>query len=240
MKFRCSSLGKIMTEAKTIDPALVTDDVRRIMASKKRTEEEKAILERLKLYTLSDGAKSHIKRLAAEDIFGVDFTVTSKYLEKGIMCEAESLAMINRVKGWSLVKNTERRENKWLTGEADAIGPGWGLDVKTSWSVETFPLTAACAYDADYEWQMRGYMMLWDLPSWKVAYGLVDTPEELIRYENRDIHIIANRVPEYQRVTVFEVGRDHELEERIKIKCELASKYHREVLTGFDDEHRVV
>lgn len=239
MKFRCSSLGKLMTEPKTIDPALITDDVRRIMASKKRTDEEKELLERLKLHTLSEGAKTHIKRLAAEDIFGVDFAVASKYLEKGIMCEAESLAMINRVKGWSLVKNTERLENKWLTGEADAIGPGWGLDVKTSWSVETFPLTAACAYDSDYEWQMRGYMMLWDLPSWKVAYGLVDTPEELIRHENRDIHIVANRVPEYQRVTVFEVERDSELEKKIKIKCELASKYHREVLVRFDDEHRV-
>lgn len=226
-----------MAEAKSIDPALVTDDVRRIMASKKRTDDEKMLLERLRMQTLSEGAKTHIKRLAAEDIFGVDFTITSKYLEKGIMCEGESLAMINRVKGWSLTKNTERRENAWLTGEADAIGPGWGLDVKTSWSAETFPLTAACAYDSDYEWQMRGYMMLWGLPEWKVAYALVDTPEDLIRYESRDIHIFSGRVPEHHRVTVFEVRRDFDIEEAIKIKCELASKYHREILSRFDVEH---
>ena len=54
----------------------------------------------------------------------------------------------------------------------------------------------------DYEWQMRGYMMLWDCDTAIVDYCLVDTPEHLIGYEQRELHIVSHIDPE-KRVKVL-------------------------------------
>ena len=40
----------------------------------------------------------------------------------------------------------------------------------------------------DYEWQMRGYMWLYNRDCAIVDYCLVDTPEDLIGYEQRVAH----------------------------------------------------
>ena len=55
MKFRCSSLGKLMTEPRSKSEGV-----------------------------LSVGAKTYIRELAAQEIFGVEFEVSSKAIEKGI------------------------------------------------------------------------------------------------------------------------------------------------------------
>ena len=61
MKFRCSSIGKLMTEPRSKSEGV-----------------------------LSVGAKTYIRELAAQEIFGVDFEVSSKYIEKGIEAEMRS------------------------------------------------------------------------------------------------------------------------------------------------------
>ena len=88
MKFRCSSIGKLMTEPRSKSEG-----------------------------PLSVGAKTYIRELAAQEIFGVDFVVSSKAIEKGIECEDDSILLLNKVRGLSLKKNAERKTNDFITGE---------------------------------------------------------------------------------------------------------------------------
>lgn len=210
LKIRCSSIGKLMTEPKT-----------------------------LKEGPLSVGAKTHIRELAAQDIFSVDFEVSSKQMEKGIRCEGDSISLLNRVRGLSLQKNAQRRSNDFITGECDLFDAGRprGHDLKTSWSVATFPIALVDCYDKLYEWQMRGYMMLWDCPEWEVNYTMVDTPEDLCKFEPMAMHMVSH-IPEWLRLTTWVVKRDEALETAIAEKVKHARTYYAEVIAEFDKSHQ--
>lgn len=211
-KFRCSSLGKLMTE-----PRSKADG------------------------PLSVGAKTYIRELAAQELFGVDFEVSSKAIEKGLMVEGDSIELLNSVRGLSLAKNTERKTNDWITGEADLFDADRrrGHDLKSSWSVATFPIVSADCEDKLYEFQMRGYMMLWDCDEWEVNYALVDTPEKLIGFEPLPLHVVRH-IPEHLRLTTWTVKRDRTIEEAIKVKVEHARAYMAEVIAEFDRTHKAI
>ena len=152
-------------------------------------------------------------------------------MQKGVECEQKSIELLNNVEfrlSKPYVKNTERKSNEWITGECDIYDPDTKLirDIKTSWSLATFPLFATNA--DDYEWQMRGYMMLWDCDAASVDYCLVDTPEHLIGYEQRELHIVSHIEPE-KRVKSFVYKRDLEKEERIKQRCEQLQAYYNKL-----------
>jgi hypothetical protein len=207
--FRCSSVGKLMTEP--------------------RSKAEGP---------LSQGARTHVRELAAQAIFGVDFEFTSKETEKGKICEPDSIALLNKVRGLSLVKNTERRNNALLTGEADLFDTGRrrGHDLKTSWSIKTFPLVLADCEDKLYDWQMRGYMQLWDADEWEVNYCLVNTPDNLIGYEPLALHFV-DHIPPHHRVTTWTIKRDSEKERSMAEKVRCARDYYAQVVSEFDRAH---
>lgn len=209
MKFRCSSLGKLMTEPRSKSEG-----------------------------PLSVGAKTYIRELAAQEIFGVDFVVSSKAMEKGIEAEGDSIDLLNSVRGLSLVKNTERRSNDFITGECDLFDASArrGHDIKTSWSIATFPITIADCEDKLYEWQMRCYMALWDAEEWEVNYCLVDTPDRLIGFEPMDLHVVSH-LPEWMRVTTWTIKRDLEKEAAIYEKVKAANEYLNSVINEFDQTH---
>lgn len=211
LRIRCSLLGKIMTNPTA--------------AAAKAGE------------VLSVGAKTAIRQLAAEDIFGVDFEFTSKETEKGNLVEPLSIALYNRVVGTSLAKNTERRTDGFVTGEPDLVIPGVrGVDIKSSWSLKTFPIAEVDAEDPDYEWQARGYMRLWDLPEWEVAYCMVSTPDNLIGFEMQSMHLV-DHIPEAMRLTRWAIKRDAEKEALIEHKVKAARAYYAQVLAEFDRVH---
>lgn len=236
--FRCSSIGKLMTEAVSIDQKFRTPEVEAIIASKKRTDEEKALLEKLKRQTLSETAKTYIRELAAEAIFDVKFEVSSRPIEKGLLCEDKAIDLLNRVRGLDLIKNDDRRSNGFITGECDLFDDRRlvGHDIKCSWSLNTFPIVAKDCYDKDYEWQMRGYMALWNAEKWEVNYCLVDTPEDLIGWEPASMHFVSS-IPEHHRVTTWVVERCPEKEALIWEKVAIAREYFIEILNEFDATH---
>ena len=207
---RCSSLGKIMTEPKTKVEGV-----------------------------LSVGAKTYIRELAQQEILGIDFEFSGKEIEKGLEVEDASIALLNRVRKLSLTKNAERKSNGLITGECDLYDAGRkrGHDLKSSWSAKTFPGWVKDCEDRLYEWQMRGYMLLWDADEWEVNYALVDTPERLIGYEPLQMHIV-NHIPEYMRLTTWLIERDFTKERAIKEKVEAAQIYYREVIAEFDQQHQ--
>jgi hypothetical protein len=209
MMIRCSSLGKIMTEPKSKSEG-----------------------------PLSVGAKTYIRELVAQEIFGVDFRVSSKQMEKGILMESEAINLLNRVRGLTLEKNTDRRSNGDITGECDLfdLGNRRGHDIKCSWSIATFPLLPEDCEDKGYEWQMRGYMALWDADEWEVNYCLVDTPERLIGYEPMEMHVVSH-IPEHMRLTTWAIQRDKEKEAAIMEKVKHARDYFCRVVDAFDQSH---
>lgn len=191
---------------------------------------------------LSQGAKSAIRDIAAQHILAIDFDVSSKEMEKGIECEPDSIGLLNRVRGLSLTKNTERRNSELLTGECDLFNAPAreGFDLKTAWSAATFPILAddiGGSARVLYEWQCRVYMPLWDADRWHVAYALVNTPERLIGYEPQSMHFF-DHIPEHMRLTVWTIERDAEKEAAMFAKLRHARAYFHEVLDEFDRTHR--
>jgi hypothetical protein len=209
--FRCSSIGRIMTDPKTKAEGI-----------------------------LSVGAKTYIRELAAQSIFGVDFEISTRYTEKGTRCEGESIALLNRVRGLDLAKNAERRSNDFITGECDLFDAGRarGHDLKTSWSVATFPICTVDCVDKVYEWQMRGYMALWNCPEWEVNYCLVNTPDDLIGYEPQTMHFV-DHIPPHHRVTSWAIQRDAAKEDLMIERIKAARVYYAEVIAEFDRSHQV-
>ena len=210
---RCSSLGKIMAEPKS------------------------------KSEVLSVGAKTYMRELAAQAILGIDFEVSSKEMSKGIQCEDTSIALVNEVYGTRLAKNTERKTNGWLTGEADLVdvASNCGRDIKTAWSAATFPILVEDVNPASktlYDFQARGYMALWGVGKWAIDYCLVDTPEDLCRYEPMQLHVVGH-IPAHMRVTTWWVERDMAVETAIREKVEHARAYYRDVIADFDRTHRI-
>lgn len=192
---RCHALGKIMTEPKD------------------------------KKEVLSVGAKTYLNQLAKESVYEYRPIIKSKYLDKGIICEDEAIRLYNEVHFTDLVKNTERRNNGLITGECDLYIPEKrGIDIKCSWSLDTFPVLTEDCHDKEYEWQCRGYMMLFNVPVWDVAYCLVSTPDELIWEGEEDLHYVDHIDP-VMRITTIRYDRDLALEDKIKEKATAAIAY---------------
>jgi hypothetical protein len=242
--FRCSSLHTLMADPKSIDPALLnTPELAALAAKKVKTDEDKAILAPLFDSTLSSGAKSYIEDLAQEYVYGYTNIVSSKYTQKGIIVEDESIALYNERFFTSYRKNKERRTNDYITGECDIYTGERIIDIKSSWSLATFPSLSSQAHKTEYEWQMRGYMWLWDCDEAEVAFCLVDTPEELIGYENPLLHQFGETelreepLPIELRITTITYLRDRAIEEKIKRRVTAARAYLDTIVARIHTEH---
>ena len=225
-----------MTDPKSIDPALLVGDLLAISKKKIKTDEDNVLLAPLWDKSLSVGAMTEIEKLAKQFVYGYDESISSKYLDKGIQVEDKSIALYNSVFFESHAKNTERKTNDWITGECDIYTPSKVIDIKSPWSLATFPATAKAGADKMYEWQGRGYMMLWDVPSFEIAYCLVSTPDALIGYDDPALHNVEHITPTL-RVTRVAYERDLALEEKIKVKVEAANAYMDKLVKQIADEH---
>jgi len=185
---------------------------------------------------LSVGAKTYVTKLAKEFIYGYDERVSTKYMDKGLRVEDESIDLYNAVHLSSYAKNTERKTNDWITGEADIVADDRIIDIKSSWCLTTFPVLADQGKDTGYEWQLRAYMMLWDKPRADIAYCLVSTPDDLIGYESKQLHKV-DHINRELRVTIVPYKRDAALEDKIKIKVEAARIYYDQVIQEISKQH---
>ena len=207
MKFRASQLGKLMTSSRTKGEAL------------------------------SQTAKSYIIQKAKEDFFDYRSELNSKYITKGLAQEQDSINLLNLVRLEDYKKNEERVENEWLSGCCDIITDTSIIDIKTSWSLDTFPATSYELKDlSDYEWQGRAYMWLYDMPSFELCYVMVSTAPELLgEYENGALHYVDHIAPE-KRITSITFARDKEIEIQMAERLILATEFYNEVLTQLNNK----
>jgi hypothetical protein len=207
MKFRASSLGKLMTSSRTKGEAL------------------------------SQTAKSYIIQKAKEDFFEYRSELNSKYITKGLSQEQDSINLLNLVRLEDYKKNEERVENEWLSGCCDIITDTSIIDIKTSWSLDTFPATTYELKDlSDYEWQGRAYMWLYDMPSFELCYVMVTTaPEIMGEYENGALHYVDHIAPE-KRITSITFARDKEIEIQMAERLILATEFYKEVINQLESK----
>jgi len=196
MKWHPSSLGKLMIESRT------------------------------KSEVLSETTKTYIRAVAKQDFYGYNVDLNNKYINKGNLQENDSIALFNSVMFSNYSKNTERLNNEWLTGEADIVADDQIIDIKTSWSLETFPATLEEGINKLYEWQLRAYMMLYDKNYASLVYCMVSThPSLLNEWENLSLHQVDHIAPE-KRITTLLFTRDIELEEEIKVRLHHCTEYY--------------
>jgi hypothetical protein len=207
MKFRASQLGKLMTSSRS------KGDV------------------------LSQTAKSYIIQKAKEDFYGYKNELTNKYVLKGIEQEQDSIDLLNLVRVEKWVKNDKRVENEWITGCCDIITEFSIIDIKSSWSLDTFPSTSYELKDLnDYEWQGRAYMWLYDMPTFELCYVMVSThPELLSQYDPYDIHEVDHIDPA-KRITSITFERDKEMEIQMAERLIEATKFYKEVITQLNEK----
>jgi len=207
MKFRASQLGKLMTSSRTKGEAL------------------------------GQTAKSYIIQKAKEDFFEYKTELTNKYLMKGIHQEQDSIDLLNAVRFENYKKNEKREENEWLTGSCDIITEELIIDVKTSWSLETFPATNYELKDLSlYEWQGRAYMWLYDMPTFELSYVMVSTADDLLSdYDSYAIHKVDHIDPA-KRITSIRFERDKELEIQMAVRLIEATQFYKEVINQLESK----
>jgi hypothetical protein len=208
MKIRCSSLPKIMTNP------------------------------RVKSEVLSETAKSEMIKIAKEDFYGYSSQMTNKYVEKGIEVEDKSIELLSLVKFAQYTKNKVRVNNDFLTGECDINDEVNDeiIDVKSSWSLETFPALPSDINIKDYEMQLRGYMMLYNRSKASVCYCMVSTLEGLTMYENKLLHEVDHIDP-FARVTMLSIERDLEIEKQIEERCKLAIEFYYDYIRQLSNKN---
>jgi hypothetical protein len=207
MKFRASQLGKLMTSSRT------------------------------KGEVLGQTAKSYIIQKAKEDFFEYKTELTNKYVMKGIHQEQDSIDLLNAVRFENYKKYEHRAENEWLTGSCDIITEDLIIDIKTSWSLETFPATSYELKDlSEYEWQGRAYMWLYDRPRFELCYVMVSTADDILSdYDSYAIHKVDHIDPA-KRITSIRFERDKELEIQMAERLIEATKFYKEVLTQLQEK----
>jgi hypothetical protein len=182
---------------------------------------------------LSETAKSYIKSIAKQDYFGYTAELNNKYVTKGIQCEEQSIELLNDVLFTNYEKNEVRKSTDILTGECDIYTPELIIDIKTSWSFDTFPATPSDINIKDYEYQLRGYMFLYNVDRAALAYCMVNTPSDLIGYESEDLHRVRD-TPIQSLVTMLTIERDYQLEQEMLERSALAIEYYKTYINDIE------
>jgi hypothetical protein len=215
IKIRCSALGKIMT------------------APRSKSE------------VLSQTAKSYIEELAKEHLFGIKKVFKSRYTDKGNEVEEQAIELTEDVLGFEfLTKNEKYFENDYIKGTPDVITTSLIIDVKSSWSGETFPFFESELPNKDYYYQVMGYMWLTGKQNALISYCLINTPEEIVndeirrtawgKYEIepseetiREVQSVHNfnHIPKDRRVKAFHVEYNEGVINEIKTRIEECRKY---------------
>lgn len=133
---------------------------------------------------LSDTAKAIVKQTWRKLELGIVKQIKSKFLEKGTYNEEDSISLLTDVENVAYVKNTERRENDYFTGECDIfkdfVHKKIVIDTKTSWDAETF-MNAKPSLDNEVQGEI--YMELWDADEFHLKFCLIDCPPHLLEKE---------------------------------------------------------
>jgi len=190
IKFRASSIGHIMTEAKgsgiTERQLQELSDLQ--LKPQLTTKQEIKLLELIAKRDappeLGDTVITHLVDKYVSIKYGRETNIESKYTNKGLQVEEDSLTLYSRYKKTYFTKNEENLSNDWITGTPDVIKERI-IDIKSSWDIFTFFRTKSKPLNKHYYWQMQSYMALTGADTAVLAYCLTDTPDVILNDEKR-------------------------------------------------------
>lgn len=176
---------------------------------------------------LSKTTMTYCQEWLKEELYGMRKEVYSKYTEKGIVMEGESISfLIEKGLMPMCFKNEERFENNFIIGTPDLIHDGYVEDIKNSYDFTTFPLFEEEIPNKDYYYQLQGYMAMTGIKKAKLTYVLMNTPDEVDIYCNFDY----TSLPTNLRVKSYDVEYDEEVVKQIEERVVLCREYINELL----------
>lgn len=200
---------------------------------------------------LSEDAKSLLLEMAIAEKYKRWPIIDSKEMQKGRRVEEDSITLLSDVRGKLYIKNRQWIENEFIHGTLDLQTEDAVIDIKSPFNLFTF---AKADVEAQYAWQLTGYMWLANKKKAEIAYTLVDAPEDMIfeelkRYcymtgtfqqnneleygklEDKVRHLMTySDIPKEKRVKIFEIMRDDAKIEMIKAKHALATEHYNLLL----------
>lgn len=201
---------------------------------------------------LSETTKKYISSVWMEQTLGFRKNICTDAMLKGIMCEDESIGLIQSVLGGSeRVKNTDKYRNEYMEGTPDILRTVTVEEIKNCEDLETFrAVDPSGPPDSGYHWQCQSYMWLTNRKKARLIYAIVPTPE-LIQcskknslfykfgcQENHPDYIdmcdqiehnnnIIRLLPAKKRIKVFDIAYDPDMIEALKVRIELAREYYQ-------------
>ena len=186
---------------------------------------------------LSETCKTELIKIWIENEYGRKRDITTKFTEKGIICEQDSIDLLNKKTKSGLVKNTKLYSNDFITGMPDIVDRDI-TDIKTSWDLLSYVQSDEDKARKTYYYQLLGYMALVGAKTGHIAYCLVDTPDSFIRdelykqsfqtdpespeYKTKEQEIIKNMkfgdIPEDKRVKIFDFEFDQKMIDEVYLK----------------------
>lgn len=238
---RCHALGNVVEDPKKTRWLTLAqhNELLALQARPTRTEKQDQKLQELigKAdadidFDLTQTAKRYVENLVRETLFQFRYFGGSRATQKGTMTEQDVIDMLNRVDFKSYKKNEDTYTNDYVSGTCDIKDEQQALviDVKSSETKKTFPMIPEEGKSALYEAQLRGYCYLLNskgilIKNMLLVYGLVDTPDELIKdYEDTSLHYVSN-IPEILRITKIGYTRCEYFEAKIEYKVKECRKY---------------
>lgn len=242
MIFRASEIHLLMGNAKSIDDALLTDEIKEIQkkTSAKRTDNEKSLLAELLFKTLSAGAKTLVKDKVRKSKHNAPHKFSgSKETEKGHLVEDDAILFLMQQEFISAEKNTIRFNNDWITGEPDIISD-IVYDTKCPWTYWSMPYfkddIESKSLDAGYDWQQLCYLWLLRenhefkpkiIDEAQLKYILMPTPNKCLgKWDDFTLHIdFVESMNPTDRISTYSIKWDESKIEMIKTKITAARKY---------------
>ena len=235
--FRCSSLHKLIGDAQSIASELRNDEINTVVRKKKRTDEEEALIQHLKTMSLSDTAKSAIRDIVKEDLYGFRSFTGNQYTAKGNLLEDLAIQMSGKMRLRNYQKHVGRVQNELITGECDVLDLKNKLiiDTKCTWDIGTHPFFADEAMEkvkkAGYDVQMQAYMWLYDCDVANVDFWLFPCPPELLKdWDDIDqlVHLVE-KIDIRDRKTTVTIKRDEAVIQKIKDKIPHCQNYYEQL-----------
>lgn len=189
---------------------------------------------RSKAAVISDTAKSEIRDIVKEDLYGFRSFTGNQYTQKGNLLEDLAIEMSGKMRLRNYQKHVGRVENELITGECDVLDLKNKLivDTKCTWDIGTHPFFADEAMEkvkkAGYDVQMQAYMWLYGCDVANIDFWLFPCPPELLNgWDDIDqlVHLVE-KIDIRERKTTVTIERDEAVIQKIKDKVPHCQEYY--------------
>lgn len=193
---------------------------------------------RSKAAVISDTAKSAIRDIVKEDLYGFRSFTGNQYTQKGNLLEDLAIQMSGKMRLRNYQKHVGRVSNDLITGECDVLDLERKLiiDTKCTWDIGTHPFFVDEAMEkvkkAGYDVQMQAYMWLYECEVAEVDFWLFPCPIELTKdWDDREQLIdMVEAIDIRERLTTVTIERDESIIQKIKDKIPHCQEYYAKLM----------